>query len=132
MSTAATKAGERFPPLPDNGGLPFDAHWRREGYATCYTEEVEPRDATIAELRSEVEEQARLLGAGASREAALMAEVDRLKKVAQVACDALDKVDKEMNVWWKESPFDPSFPSVKQEVTSALSQLAENGITPSK
>jgi len=85
-------------------------HYKREGYQTCWKGEVEPRDAKIAELRSEVEEQARLLGAGGSREAALMAEVerlrgttnfetvpkeayDRLREVAQVACDALVKAN---------------------------------------
>jgi len=80
--------------------------------------------STIAELRSEIEEQARLLGSGASREAALMAEVERLKKVAQVACDALVNgclcID------------EMSFPLAHNQMNYALSQLAENDITPSK
>jgi len=92
-------------------------------------------DATIAELRSEVEEQARLLGAGASREAALMAEVERLKKVAQVACDALTDTrlaavcgHDELDCMSEKFPLDKAL----EKGLSALSQLAENGIKPSK
>jgi hypothetical protein len=87
------------------------------------------RDATIAELRSEVEEQARLLGAGASREAALMAEVKRLREVAQVACDALPQASKMLSL------AEIIYRSVecgkaKDTCNSALSKLSENGITP--
>lgn len=119
MSTAATKAGESFAcdmQMDDQlfGHTSPATRSAMAGYERCWEEEVEPRDATIAELRAEVEEQARLLGAGGSREAALMAEVDRWKKVAQVACDALA---------------DPHKMSLAAE---AISKLAENGITPSK
>lgn len=124
MSTASTKAGERYPDPKQMISVEAPGMgYKREGYQTCYAEEVKPRDATIAELRSEVEEQARLLGVGASREAALMAEVERWKKVAQVACDALDCASKEA-FYTEENHIN--------EVDNALSLLAENGITPSK
>lgn len=148
MSTAATKAGESTKPGPYLSDAKIALYAVQYVYPTSremrraceWTRDIyEPE---LQRLRSEVEEQARLLGAGASREAALMAEVERWKKVAQVACDALaligvsdehsghlcEAISHSKDIL--HEGYQPC-PGIRM-INSALSQLAENGITPSK
>ena len=58
-------------------------------------DECARREAEFAALRAENEEQARLLGIGGSREARLIAEMDRLKKYALELDDWNDKLQAE-------------------------------------
>lgn len=58
-TTAEQKAEERYPSIPINKGvvgakytdlLPKSDMYRREGFCTCYTEQVEPRNRMMQEL----------------------------------------------------------------------------------
>lgn len=53
MTTASQKAAERYPVNYNDGQTAATIQTiLGEGYSTCYTEEVEPRDAAIRELRA--------------------------------------------------------------------------------
>lgn len=82
MDKAEEKASERYTPIYRQ--VPLEMHGenvaqgrRREGYATCYREEVEKRDAEIADLKD------RILDLEAGRELKDLAMVDKIMEVVE-------------------------------------------------